>query len=135
MARLRNGGIVWHRDGSCIIVPSHIHYRNHERQRCGRHYRWWPPPYYQSSHAQWYQWTPLKSAFQMDLLISSYWPISFPVCCTTDVKISSLIYFGISGFILFMCIVGYFVLLRLPITKYYRDLSEVCPFPSITEER
>jgi equilibrative nucleoside transporter 1/2/3 len=36
-----------------------------------------------------------------------------------DLEASSMIYFALSGFILFMCIVGYFVLLRLPITKYY----------------
>ncbi len=38
---------------------------------------------------------------------------------------SSMIYFALSGFILFLCIVGYFVLLRLPITKYYMAQSQV----------
>lgn len=36
-----------------------------------------------------------------------------------------MIYFALSGFILFLCIVGYFVLLRLPITKYYMAQSQV----------
>ncbi|ELR21496.1 Solute carrier family 29 (nucleoside transporters), member 1, putative [Acanthamoeba castellanii str. Neff] len=41
-----------------------------------------------------------------------------------DMQTSSMIYFALSGFILFLCIVGYFVLLRLPITKYYMAQSQ-----------
>jgi hypothetical protein len=43
----------------------------------------------------------------------------------SDMQTSSMIYFALSGFILFLCIVGYFVLLRLPITKYYMAQSQV----------
>jgi hypothetical protein len=45
----------------------------------------------------------------------------------TDMQTSSMIYFALSAFILFLCIVGYFVLLRLPITKFYMAQSQVCP--------
>eukprot|EP00026_Physarum_polycephalum_P009152 Phypoly_transcript_09264.p1 GENE.Phypoly_transcript_09264~~Phypoly_transcript_09264.p1 ORF type:complete len:429 (+),score=51.86 Phypoly_transcript_09264:114-1400(+) len=48
--------------------------------------------------------------------------ISFPDT-NTGLRTSSLIYFSLSAVIMLFCLVGYFVLMRLPFTKHYLNAS------------
>ena len=52
----------------------------------------------------------------------------------SDTEKSSMIYFMCSGGVVFLCILCFFILLRMPFTRYYitqNPADSVCPFSSL----